>query len=285
MTTSLKYTDTLHSYYMRHNGKAIRCTGATTVAKVAANSYNLERWSERMVALGVMQDANLRENVAINAENRRALDTFTQQAKEIAGAFKNRDRGSQMHHALQMVLTGQDHRLLTPQLRSDADRLARALDTHKLTPVADRVEQFILYPQHAIAGRYDCILETPSGDWVLVDLKSSRNAVLYPQSTCTQLAIYRNAPLSSVNVDHKFSEGGDDVCVVEDNNWDTTLSDRLHPDIAYVLVCEPDADEAEMWTVDIGHGWEAAQLAFQVLNWRRKFNGGRDIAQLVEDGW
>lgn len=268
----LIYHDRSHSYYL--NGK--RAKGVSTVAKIAADDYQIRLWHERMVALGVTIDSNLRENVAMNAENKDALKNLCEDAKKVAKAHLAADRGSQKHRVLELILLGEEHKLITDQQRTDAVILKRTLDRYSLVPHGRLAEQFVAYPEYTVCGRFDAVLdfETADGRTVLVDLKSGINAIKYPHSTAAQLAMYGNAP--------HVSEGEHRGDRADVSTWQT-LPDNMIRDVAYVLLVENEGDVGTLHELDIRHGWQAAHLAMELIQWRKQFDHGKSIVQPVTD--
>lgn len=263
----LTYNDQQHSYYL--DGK--RAKSVTAVAKIPTDGWAIQKWHERMTAIGVAVDANLRENIACHIDNRQALNDICEEAKKVAKAHEAADRGTQMHRVLELVLLEQEQKLMTDQQRRDADTLKRTLDRYKLTPYDCMAEQFVAWPEETVTGRFDCILEKPDGALVLVDLKSGPNAVTYPHSTAVQLALYARAPHISDNI-HTV---GDKSTVTD---W-RTMPERLNLDVGYVLLVQPDDDVGTLYELDIEHGWTAGQLALQIVTWQKQYNWGRDLAQ------
>jgi hypothetical protein len=268
----LIYHDRTHSYYL--NGK--RAKSVSTVAKIAADDYQIRLWHERMVALGVTIDSNLRENVAMNVENKEALKNLCEDAKKVAKANLAADRGSQKHRVLELVLLGEEHKLITPQQREDAVILKRTLDRYGLVPHGRLAEQFVAYPQYTVTGRFDAVMdfETSDGRTILVDLKSGVNAIKYPHSTACQLALYNNAPVISTG-EHR----GDRADVT---TWGTMPSNMDH-EVAYVLLVDNEGEVGTLHEMDIRHGWQAAQLALNLLEWRKQYDHGKSIVQAVTD--
>lgn len=268
----LTYHDRGHRYYL--NGK--RAKGVSTISKIAADDYQIRLWHERMVALGVTIDSNLRENVAMHAENKDALKDLCEDAKKVAKAHIAADRGSQKHRVLELVLTGQEDKLITPQQRFDAVVLKRTMDRYRLTPRTELAEQFVIYPDNTICGRFDAVLafETADGRTVLVDLKSGENAVKYPHSTSAQLAMYARAPHISVG-EHR----GDKITV---ETWGT-MPENIDLDTAYVLLVTNEDQVGTLHQFNIEHGWQAAELAMSLIKWRQAFKYGDDLVGEVED--
>lgn len=268
----LIYHDRSHTYYL--NGQ--RAKSVSTVAKIAADDYQIRLWHERMVALGVTIDDNLRENVAMNAENKEALKNLCEDAKRTAKAHLKADRGSQKHRVLELILLGEEGKLITNQQRADAVILKRTLDRYNLVPHGRLAEQFVAYPEYTVTGRFDAVLdfETADGRTVLVDLKSGENAIKYPHSTDAQLAMYAYAPHISTG-EHR----GDRADVT---TWET-MPANLDKGVAYVLLVENEGAVGTLHEINIEHGWKAAKLAMDLLQWRKEFDYGKSIVQPVTD--
>lgn len=261
----LTYTDTSHTYYL--NGK--RAKSVTAVAKIPVDTFNIEQWAQRQVAIGLATDPNLIEKVAVDIDNRDALNKICEEAKTAARSHVSADRGTQMHRVLELVLLDQEHKLLTEQQKADADLLKRTLDRYKLTPYDALSEQFVAYPEHTVTGRFDAIMEQADGSMILLDLKSGPNAVAYPHATAVQLALYANAPHISDHIQAK----GDKATVVDWRSMPERL-DRVH---GYVLLVEPDAEIGTLHRLDIRHGWIAAQFALAIVDWRKALDYGKSI--------
>lgn len=267
----LVYNDKDHAY--RLNG--VRCKSISAIAKIPTDTYALETWGKRMVAIGLATDSALIENVAAHIDNKTRLDDVCRAALAAAKAHQAADRGTQMHRVLELILLNQEERLLTAQQRADADVLKRTLDRYKLTPHGTMAEQFVIYPQHNIAGRFDAILENAHGDLILTDLKSGPNAVNFPDTTCIQLALYARAPFMSADI----HQSGDTSTV---KDWQK-IPERLDRRYGYVMLVTPDDTVGTLHRIDIEHGWAGAQLALKAVQWRKALNRGKDIATPVED--
>jgi len=265
----LIYNDTSHTYYL--DGK--RAKSVTAVAKIPVDTYSIEQWSQRQVAIGLAMDKNLVENIAVDIDNRDALNNIVEQAKQTASAHRAADRGSQMHRVLQLVLLDQEHKLLTDQQRTDAELLKRTLDLHKLTPYDALTEQFVAWPHHTVTGRFDAILERPDGKLILTDLKSGPNAATYPHATAIQLALYARAP----HISDAIATKGDRSEVID---W-RTMPERLEYRYAYVLLAQPGTSTGTFHEINIEHGWAAARMALAIVNWRKEHNYGKDIVQEI----
>lgn len=269
----LTYNDKSHIYTLDDR----RAKGVTAVAKMVADSWTLERWAERMVAIGITIDDNLRENVATHLHDKNRMDGICEDAKKAAKAHEAADRGTQMHRVLQLVLLDQEDKLLTDQQRRDAAVLRATLARYQLRPHEGLIEQFVAYPEQVVCGRFDAVLQRPDGSLIMVDLKSGPNAVAYPQSTAAQLALYRNAPYVSDHAQGLVATTRETV-----TSW-RQMPENLDREHGYVLLVPPDADVGTLYELDITHGWAGAQLALQMVMWRKGLDYGKDIATEVGD--
>ena len=270
---TLKYSDSNHSYYL--NGT--RCKSVSKVAKIVTDGYAIEKWSERQVAIGMTVDPDIRENVATHIDNDTRLNEIVADAKKAAKAHRKADRGTQKHRVFELVLLGEDHRLITEQQAQDAECLKRTLDHYKLTPHMNLAEQFVIWPGNNVAGRFDAILEWPDGRLILVDLKTGMNAVKYPQSTSAQLALYARAPW--------ISEG---IHTEKDKSEVTVW--RKHPEqldrqTGYVLLAEPGDKQGVLYPIDLNHGWAGARKALELVDWRKAKKYGDEIVGPPVEGW
>jgi hypothetical protein len=264
----LRYDDATHEY--RVDGRRLKSVSSLKIA----DTYKLDTYNLRVTVETLVKNPELWEKVAtaVIADNRDQLDRELEAGKRAAGVYYARERGSLMHFVLQLVLQGRTELLLTERQRQDADALQRTLDRYHLTPTT-WVENFVIYPEHLVAGRFDAILLRSDGTPIMCDLKSGANAITYPQSVAVQLALYANAPWMA-----KSMATTGDISMV--NNW-TKLPERLDLETGHVILLEPGAAVGTLYEINIEHGWAGAQMALQIVNWRRGFNYGRDLAREV----
>lgn len=248
------YNDHTHTYML--NGR--RTKSATAVAKIAADSYSIDMWERRQVAIGMTLQPNLVERVAVDPANRAAVQQVCEDAKEIAKANDASRRGTQRHRAAELV--DLDLPMLTDQQRADAKAWQRTLERYDIEILPEFVEGFVVWPDHGVCGRFDRYARY-QGRTVCLDLKSGANAVTYPQSTAAQLALYTRAPWCSATAKTE----GDRTTVTE---WTRPPSD-LDIQHGYVILLGDDADVGELWKIDIEHGWHGANHALALSDWRK----------------
>jgi hypothetical protein len=262
----LVFNDSTHSYML--NGR--RAKSVTAVAKLVSDSFALDQWRKRMVAVGMTLEPRLAERVAVDPDNRELVDKVCEDALEVAGSHHAARRGTQRHRASELADT--DGKLLTDQQREDAAAWKRTVDHHGLEILPKFVEGFAIWPQYGVVGRFDRIARY-QGRSVILDLKSGENAVRYPQSTAAQLGLYARAPLISAEVDTV----GDKATVT---NWTEPPAD-LDLDVGFVVLLSDEMEVGELWEIDIAHGWAGAQLALELVAWRKQKRYGDDLAAEV----
>lgn len=266
MTHKLVYNDSSHSYTL--NGK--RCKSVTAVAKIAPDSWALEQWRKRQVAIGMMLEPRLAERVAVDPDNREAVEAVCEEAMQLAGAHHAANRGTQRHRASELADTGGT--LLTDQQRDDAEAWRRTIEHHGLEIDPAFVEGFAIWPDYGVTGRFDRIARY-RGRHVIVDLKSGENSVKYPQGTAVQLALYARAPLVSARI----NVSGDRSTVTE---WAPPPAD-LDLSTGYVVLLGDGMEVGELWEIDIEHGWLGAQHALSIVDWRKAHSYGAGLARPV----
>lgn len=263
----LVYNDSSHTYML--NGR--RAKSVTAVAKIVPDAYNLDQWRKRQVAIGLMLEPRLAERIAVDPDNREAVDAICEEALRVAGAHHAANRGTQRHRASELADIG--GALLTAQQRADAEAWRRTVEHHGLEILPQHVEGFAIWPDYGVVGRFDR-LANYQGRTVIADLKSGENAVKYPQGTAVQLALYARAPLISA----KVVTTGDRSTITE---WTTPPAD-LDLKTGYVVLLSDGMATGELWDIDIEHGWAGAQLGLSLVNWRKAHRYGADLAIKIE---
>lgn len=267
MNYRLVYNDSTHAYTL--NGR--RAKSVTAVAKIAPDSFALEQWRKRQVAIGLTLDKRLIERVAVDVDNKEAVDIVCEAAMEVAGAHHAAHRGTQRHRASELSDLGE--RLLTEQQQQDAAAWQRTLDAYGIEILPNFVEGFAIWPEQVVVGRFDRIARY-QGRLVVVDLKSGENAVKYPQSTAVQMSLYANAPLISVSA----VTVGDRSTVTQ---WAPPPAD-LDLKTGYVVLLGDGMDVGKLYEINIEYGLEGARHALSLVQWRKGFQYGAELASEVK---
>lgn len=263
----LKYDDAKHAYYL----DGVRCKSITTVAKIPDDTYALEQWRKRMVAIGMAMSPPLVERVAAHFDNRDQVDEAAEEAMMLAKAHEAAGRGTAAHRITERI--DLDETVIdTPLARAVREAWISALEDAGLEIVPEYVERIVVYPDHRICGRFDRLARRwVDGRLVVLDLKTGANAVKYPHSIATQLAMYANAPLMAGPLP---AAGG----TTQDFEPLPAELDRERG----VVVHMPAEDKAEVVEIDIAAGWSVVERSvFPVLEWRKRQNLTRQISPVL----
>lgn len=235
------------------DGKERSWQRVTTLAKVIADTYALEQWSQRQVALGLALRDDLFARVAsCTADDREALNEICADAKEAAGASKGRNAGTALHRFTERLDRGETVSA-PPAYARDLDAYRACCTAHRLTVVDDMLERTVVVPDVDVAGTFDKVMAGPA--WPadrVADLKTGQEMYGWLE-VALQLACYAHAEAI----------------------WDTATGTFLpmppvDRDIAVVLHLPSGQATCTVYEVDIAKGWELAQLAAEVRDWRKR---------------
>jgi hypothetical protein len=249
----LKYNDKVHGYWL--DGKRLK--GVSTAAKLLDDSYSLDQWRKRMVAIGVAGSEELIEKInRTDQGDRDGLNNLAEEALQLAGASLAAEAGTATHTETERVDRGEPADPLV------AMRWRGMLASAGLEIVPEMIERVVIYPEHRIAGRFDRLVRRVSdGKLVTIDLKTGTSAVRYPQATVTQLAMYANAPLLA----------GEMTVVDEVTSFTeifTPMPDDLDRETGYMLHMPADGD-AGVYSLNLKLGWKCVeQIILPGLRWR-----------------
>ena len=252
--TTLSYSDSAHAYWL--DGK--RCKGVTTIAKIPDDTYNLEQWAKRQVALGMALDPALSERALAHHDDKHELGGVAADAMRAAKSHDATSRGTAVHRILERHDL-QENIIDTPASKALRAAYDKALAGAGLEVVPEYIERIVVHPALNVAGRFDRLFRRRrDGKFVIGDIKSGTSAVKYPHSTSIQLAMYANAPLMAVGIPR---EGGK----TEDFE---KMPEKLDLKSGYI-VHAPDENTVEIVKIDIARAWKiATKSIFPILEWR-----------------
>ena len=269
--------------YQDRNKKPPTYRRVTKFNSVLEDTYNLEKWSERMVILGVAQRADLLERILSAAPgDNDELNLIVSLAKAHLRTGLLRDLGSYEHYCTDLLdRHGDDTDLPSPsEYASMRNSLAgrteiditdddlsleeRDADLDAYRAVKRRyglryshIEQMRVYDPWEVAGTPDRIGtgtdERFSGKWMVLDVKTGDVGWANTQREyAIQFAIYAHSKPYDPQVGRY-----DDVPPV----------DR---DRAVVIHMPVGQAKCELHFVDIKRGWDGAQRARAVWEWRKE---------------
>ena len=264
----LTYNDEQHAYWL--DGK--RCKGVTSVAKYPDDRYSLDLWAKRMVVIGMASSPPLVHRAAAHFDERDKIDAIAEEALTLAKTKEAAGRGTADHRITERVDLGLDI-IQTPEAQAVADAWQQALDYLDVEIVPELVERIVIYPDLLIAGRFDRIARyRTTGELVMLDVKTGKNAVRYPHSTAIQLGLYANADAMAgpLKRGQNGSQWTDQFEALPDLNTDHAL-----------VVLLPPAGRARCFRLNITAGYEAAEeICFPTIQWRKRDDLVEEITKL-----
>lgn len=244
----------------RDGGKAKAHTRATTWAKTLEDTYNLESWGNRMLALGLASRPDLLAGVAsCTKDDKQDLNGLVKQAKEAAGAGSRAIIGTSLHRVTQRVDVGEEF-VIPTMFAADLEAYQELLVKGSVRILPEYVERIVVLPELGVAGTYDRIVEH-EGQLKIADVKTGDSVDYAWLAIAIQLALYANA----------------------ESMYDpVTEIHELMPDVskteALVFHVPAMSGTAELFRVDLTVGWEAAQLCGKV----RSLRNHKGLAELIE---
>jgi len=235
-------------------GKPVPYTRATTWAKTLEDTFKLEQWGKRMVAIGLADRPDLLMAVSVNRGDKERMNHLCDDAIEAAKASAAATVGTNMHQLADMVDRGDELPTVTAEVLADLAAYEEA--TRGLEVVA--MEQFVVIDELQVAGTFDRIYRVPAGGYIISDLKTG-NVDWAMGSIAIQLALY------SRGVAYDPATGGR-----------TPLPD-VDQDTALVVHLPAGQGTCRILEVNIALGWEAALIAGRVRRYRNYSKKGLHV--------
>ncbi|MDO5068403.1 MAG: hypothetical protein Q4D96_14085 [Propionibacteriaceae bacterium] len=237
----------------------IRCT---TFVDALEDKYNLQKWMQRMVAVGIGTRPDLHASAASLATdpegNKASLDELCETALEAAKASAKATIGTALHGWVERLNRGEDPGPVPAQWQPHID----AYRTRAL-PLLGRprsVERFCVQDDLQVGGTPDLITslgvelqdQLGSDSAVICDLKTGPNTLRYGAlKVAMQLAVYAHSQFYDPTTGARRPHGA---------NRDKGL----------VIALDSDTAELTLHWVDLEAGWEAVQVCARVRDWRKR---------------
>lgn len=237
-------------------GKPTAYTRCTTYVDVLEDKYNLQKWMQRMVAVGLSQRSDLHLAAASMASdpdaNKKRLDDLCEQAVEAAKGSAKATIGSALHAFIERINLGQDPGPIPAEYQRHIDNYLATVTAAGFRPV--HVERFTVQDDLRVGGTPDLIAEIAGVDGLVVcDLKTGPSTLRYGSlRVAMQLAVYAHSQL------YDPADGA------------RTAIEGLRTDKGVVVALDSDTAECSLHIVDLTAGWEAVQVATQVRAWRTR---------------
>jgi len=241
-------------------GKAVGYMRCTTFASTLEDTFNLSRWQQRMVAIGLVDRPDLQLAVAAHRDDKSRLNDLCNEALDAAAAKAAATTGTALHALTEQHDRGTlDIAKVPLAYRPDIEAYVEA--TRGLEVV--QIETFGVIDDMKVGGTWDRIV-TYKGRNVIADLKTG--SVDYGMlKIAVQLAIYSRC------VQYDFR-----------THTRTPLPD-VDQAVALVIHLPAGTGTARLLEVDIAAGWQAVDCAVRVRAWRAKNNFSRVVEQATSD--
>lgn len=233
-------------------------TRATTISGLLDDTYNLERWAERQVVLGLAKRDDLmllaKTVHSPNSQNgKRQLNGIVKDAKQASAQQSRANIGTAIHAATESFDRGEQMTKLPPPYNADVDAYIAKMRKLGITVEPGYIERIVCLPELEVAGTLDRMVRVPGWELpAIADIKTGATVHFAELSHAIQQSIYANAT----------------------HVWDPELGDLVPMppvDKTRALIIHLPAGEArcEVHVLDIAQGIEAARIASAVHKWRK----------------
>ena len=226
-------------------GKPKGYTRVTTFVGALEDTYNLEKWKMRQVALGLADRPDLLLSVAAHRDDKKQLNKACEQAVEAAKASAKATTGTALHALTEIIDRGGELPIIPDEARADLNAYQQA--TAGLNMVA--IEQFGVHDELQAAGTWDRIVER-DGQRFIADLKTG-SIEWGLGKIAQQLALYSRCQGYDPYTGHR-----------------TPLN--VHQSAGIVIHLPAGQARCDLYWIDLNAGWEAVQLSASVRNWRKR---------------
>jgi hypothetical protein len=233
-------------------------TRVTTVAGTMENGYGLTIWRRRTVirGMGLRPDLMARAGAAdpLDPGYDKLLDSIEAAAFEAGGGSTGSNLGSAQHHVFDRYF-GKGEKLDTIAEYFHADILAveRELAAKKIKLLPGYSERVVYCRVYDRGGKIDAIAELDDGTFAILDWKTEKDPVEYPDGKTIQLAYYGNSDAVMNYETHQFE-----------------AMPPVRRDFALIVWCRPGSGEAKVLRVPIDLGWVGARVAEDNRAWRQQ---------------
>jgi len=247
-------------YVLTPGGRRTAYTRCTTYVGAIEDSFNITRWKERHVAVGIATQQHLRDTVASlsldNDDHKTPLNDLCEQAKEAAGASDASRWGTYMHNVTEAHDRDLDPAAVSvPDLVRPRPRDAYVPDlaayieaTKPLKHV--QIEQFTVQDFLAIGGTPDRVVQVGRKRYI-ADLKTG-DVQFGSLKIAAQLAVYARSLPYDVTTDQRMDAHGAEI------------------DKGIVIHLPAGTGKCTLHWVDLLAGWEAVKVCRTIRAQRSK---------------
>lgn len=226
-----------------NGGKPVAYTRCTTYIDVLEDKFNLQKWMQRMVALGLASRPDLLLSVSAHRDDKKQLDRICEDAREAAAASAAATTGTALHALTELVDRGEPLPVIPANAQSSLDKYAEATANLKVL----EIERFLVLDTLKIGGTADRLVKDGS-DIKIADIKTG-SIEWGALKIAMQLAIYARSYMYDITTGKRTPSGA-----------------SVHEGIVIHLPAVEDPAEArcDLYAVDLIAGWHAVQVAKDV---------------------
>lgn len=228
-------------------GKPVAYTRCTTFIDCLEDKFNLQKWMQRMVALGLASRPDLLLSVSAHPDDKRQLDRICDDAREAASASAKATTGTALHAITELPDRGLPLPVLPPNAKASIDAYIAATSSLK----AKAIEQFLVLDTLKIGGTTDRIVEH-GGELYIADIKTG-SIDWGALKIAMQLSIYARSWAYDIATGERTPTG---------------VSTNRGLIIHLPSVDDPADAKCELHWIDLEAGWQAVQVAAQVRDKR-----------------
>jgi hypothetical protein len=230
--------------------KAVLHQRVSNFKRPLADMFNIDRWDRHNIVEGIVRSPGLQALAASTPrDDKDAWDDICEQARAAVKAGDKASGGTGRHTMTERIDRGESLDTFPEPYRSELAAYQATLEAAGMEIV--EIEQYVVLPEWRVAGRFDRLVSFGSKP-MIADLKTG-SIDFGMGEIAVQLACYANA------------------ATIYDPQ---TCRHRPMPDVDKEtgLVIHLPAGKAEctLHFVDIAAGWEAAQHAQWVKQWRKR---------------
>lgn len=250
-------------------------------AEVIENHYNLDRWRERMIAAGLMQERKLQLELAAigefeeSRESKDRVNDILKRAQLAARAQDKADEGTGVHALTERLDHGLPIKFVPEEFKGNLEDWKRLTQHFRI----EGIEVFVVEDKYRIAGTFDRLIwyHVPCPNcgkyYRIGDLKTG--SIDYGgMKMSAQLAIYahgqRYDPATGIRTPLP------DVCLCRGVIW-------------HIPSGQPEGSGRVKW-INIAQGWnDVVRVAYEIRelrrrkNWWLDFEPEPDIMSYIED--
>jgi len=220
-------------------GKPLAYTRCTTFVDCIEDKFNLQQWENRMVALGLVERADLRLAIAAHRDDKKAINGFCNEAKEAAKAHAAATTGTALHKLCENLDRGLDLGTIPIEYQADLDAYVEATKDLKAT----HIETFCVLDSLKIGGTPDRVVRH-EGKSYIADIKTG-SIEWGTYKIAMQLAVYARSKTYDIATGERGMHGAE-------------------LDKGLIIHLPAGTGTADLVWVDLLEGWNGVLLARQV---------------------